>query len=40
VALSEGQPEAQNHLSDLRQWVQKEAAKGSREAREVLTNWQ
>ncbi len=40
VALSEGQSEAQNHLSDLRQWVQKEAAQGSREAREVLANWQ
>ena len=40
VALSGGQPEAQNHLSELRQWVQKEAAQGSREAREVLTNWQ
>ena len=40
AALSGGQPEAQNHLSDLRQWLQKEAAQGSREAREVLTNWQ
>jgi hypothetical protein len=40
AALSGGRPEAQNHLSDLRQWVQKEAAKGSRGAREVLTNWQ
>jgi hypothetical protein len=40
MALSGGQPEAQNHLSELRQWVQKEAAQGSREAREVLTNWQ
>ena len=40
VALSGGQPEAQNHLSDLRQWLQKEAAHGSREAREVLKNWQ
>jgi TPR repeat protein len=40
VALSGGQSEAQNHLSDLRQWVQKEAEQGSREAREVLTNWQ
>ncbi len=40
VALSEGQPEALNHLSDLRKWVQKEAAQGSREAREVLANWQ
>ncbi|MDX1784325.1 MAG: hypothetical protein R3361_09220 [Aequorivita vladivostokensis] len=40
VALSGGQPEAQNHLSDLRQWLKKEAAQGSREAREVLTNWQ
>jgi hypothetical protein len=40
MALSGGQPEVQNHLSELRQWVQKEAAQGSREAREVLTNWQ
>jgi TPR repeat protein len=40
VALSGGQPEAQNHLSDLRQWLQKEAAQGSLEAREVLNNWQ
>jgi len=40
MALSAGLPEAQNHLSDLRQWVQKEAAQGSRVAREVLTNWQ
>ena len=40
VALSAGLQEAQNHLSDLRQWVQKEAAQGSREAREILTNWQ
>jgi hypothetical protein len=40
VALSGGQSEAQNHLSDLRQWLQKEVAQGSREAREVLTNWQ
>jgi len=40
VALLAGLPEAQNHLSDLRKWVQKEAARGSREAREVLTNWQ
>jgi hypothetical protein len=40
VALSGGQAEAQNHLSELRQWVQKEASQGSREAREVLANWQ
>jgi TPR repeat protein len=40
VALSGGQPEAQNHLSDLRRWLQKEATQGSREAREVLKNWQ
>ena len=40
VALSGGQAEAQNHLSELRQWVQKEAAQGSREAREVLATWQ
>jgi len=39
VALSGGQLEAQNHLSDLRQWVQKKAAQGSREARELLTSW-
>ena len=40
VALSGGQAEAQNHLSELRQWVQKEAAQGSLKAREVLANWQ
>ena len=40
MALSAGLPQAQNHLSDLREWVQKEAAQGSREAREILTNWQ
>jgi hypothetical protein len=40
VALSAGQPGAQNHLSNLRQWVQKKAAQGSREARELLTIWQ
>jgi len=40
VALSKGQPEAQNHISDLRQWLQKESAQGSEEAREILTNWQ
>ena len=40
VALSGGQAEAQNHLSELRQWVEKEAAQGSRKAREVLANWQ
>jgi len=40
LALSAGLPEAQNHLSELRQWVQKEAARGSREAREVIANWQ
>jgi len=40
VALSGGQLEAQNHLSDLRQWVQKKAAQGSREALELLTSWQ
>ena len=40
VALSGGMSEAQNHLSDLRKWLQKEAALGSREAREVLADWQ
>jgi hypothetical protein len=40
TALSGGQPQAQNHLSNLRQWVKKEAAQGSAEARELLKNWQ
>ena len=40
MALAGGQPQAQNHLSDLRKWVQKEAVQGSREARELLNSWQ
>jgi hypothetical protein len=40
AALSGGQPQAQNQLSNLRQWVKKEAAQGSAEARELLNNWQ
>ena len=40
VALSAGQPEAQNHFSDFRQWLENEATQGSVEAREILKNWQ
>lgn len=40
TALSGGQLQAKNHLSDLRQWVEKEAAQGSVEARELLSSWQ
>ncbi len=40
AALSGGQVEAINHLSDLKRWVQKEAAQGSVEARELLSSWQ
>ena len=40
AALSGGQPQAKNHLSDLRRWVEKEAAQGSVEARELLSSWQ
>ena len=40
AALSGGQLQAKNHLSDLRRWVEKEAAQGSVEARELLSSWQ
>ncbi|UCE54784.1 MAG: hypothetical protein JSV31_04890 [Desulfobacterales bacterium] len=40
AAISGEQLEAQNHLSDLRKWLEKEAANGSFEAREILKNWQ
>ena len=40
VALSGGQLQAKNHLPDLRRWVEKEAAQGSVEARELLSSWQ
>ena len=39
LAFSKGQQEAQNHLSDLRQWVEKQAAQGSKQARELLNSW-
>jgi TPR repeat protein len=39
-ALSGGQQQAQNHLSELKQWVEKEAAQGSVEARSLLNTWQ
>lgn len=40
VALSGGKVQAQNHLSDLKRWVEEEAAQGSIKARELLSNWQ
>jgi len=39
VAMSGGQLQAKNHLSDLRQWVEKQAAQGSMAARELLGSW-
>ncbi|MFC1816379.1 hypothetical protein ACFL0M_10675 [Thermodesulfobacteriota bacterium] len=39
LAFSKGRQEAQNHLSELRQWVEKQAAQGSKEARELLNSW-
>ncbi len=39
-ALSGGQQQAENHLPDLKQWVENEALQGSVEARELLNNWQ
>ena len=39
LAFSKGRQEAQNHLSDLRQWVEKQAAQGSKQARELLNSW-
>jgi hypothetical protein len=39
LAFSKGRQEAQNHLADLRQWVEKQAAQGSKQARELLNSW-
>ena len=39
LAFSKGRQEAQNHLSNLRQWVEKQAAQGSKQAQELLNNW-
>jgi hypothetical protein len=39
LALSQGLFEADIHLSDLKEWVTKQAAEGSYEARELLRNW-
>ena len=39
-ALSGGQQQAENHLTDLKQWLENEALQGSAEARELLKNWQ
>jgi TPR repeat protein len=40
AALSGGQQQAKNHLSGLKQWVEKEALLGSAEARELINHWQ
>ena len=40
LALSQGLLEADIHISNLRQWVTKQAAEGSYKARELLKNWQ
>jgi hypothetical protein len=40
LALSEGLFEAEIHISDLKQWVQKKADDGSYKARELLKEWQ
>lgn len=39
TALAGGQPPAENHLSDLKKWVQEKADQGSGEARELLKEW-
>ncbi len=39
LALSRGRPEADIHLINLKQWVAKQAAEGSYNARELLKNW-
>jgi hypothetical protein len=39
AALAGGQPPAENHLSDLKKWVQEKADQGSGEARELLKEW-
>lgn len=40
LALSQGLLEADIHLSNLKQWVTKQAAEGSYKARQLLKNWQ
>jgi type IV secretory pathway VirB10-like protein len=40
LALSQGVLEADVHLSNLKQWVTKQAAEGSYKSRELLKNWQ
>ncbi len=40
LALSQGFTEADVHLSNLKQWVTKQAAEGSYKSRELLKNWQ
>jgi hypothetical protein len=40
MALSQGLLEADIHLSNLKQWVTKQAAEGSYQARQLLKNWQ
>jgi hypothetical protein len=39
LALSQGVLEADIHLSNLKQWVTKQAAEGSYKSRELLKNW-
>jgi TPR repeat protein len=40
LALSQGLLEADIHLSNLKQWVTKQAAEGSYKARQLLKSWQ
>ena len=40
LALAKGLLEADIHLSNLKQWVTKQAAEGSYKARQLLKNWQ
>jgi len=39
AARAGGQPPAENHLSELKKWVQEKADQGSGEARELLKGW-
>jgi len=39
LAVSKGRPEAKNHLSELKHWLEDQAAQGSNEARELLNEW-
>lgn len=38
-ALDGGEKLAENHLAELRRWVEEQAAKGSRDALELLKRW-